>query len=64
MNAAVVALREIRERAGLSVDDAAAVAGVSPAWLQRVEAGEASMTHGMAGKISHALVDHLDGVTR
>ncbi|MGP5252675.1 helix-turn-helix domain-containing protein [Brachybacterium alimentarium] len=64
MSAVATMLRDIRDRAGLSVEDAAHAAGVSPAWLHRVEAGEASMTHGMAGKLARALVDHLDGANR
>ena len=55
MNAAAVALRTIREQAGLSVADAARAAGVAPSWLARVEADRAALTPAMASKISRAL---------
>lgn len=58
MSAVTAVLRTLRESAGLSLEGAASAAGVAPSWLERVEAGEASLTHGMAGKLARALADH------
>lgn len=58
----VTALRTLREQFGLSLEDAARTAGVAPSWLARVEAGTASMTHGMAGKLTRGMIDHQEAL--
>lgn len=60
MSAVASGLRTLREQVGMSIEDAAHAAGVSTDWLRRVEAGEASLTHGMVGKLARALLEHLD----
>lgn len=49
-----VILRWMRERAGLSVDDAADTLGLKPAQLQNWETGEAKPTFRQAQKLAHA----------
>ena len=64
MSAVTDALRTLREQLGMTLEDAADAAGVSAEWLARVEAGKASPTHGMVGKLARAFIDHQDATPR
>lgn len=53
------ALRSLREMAGLTAEDVAREAGVSAAYLSRVENGKAAPTPRWVGTVSVVIASHL-----
>ncbi|QAY62896.1 XRE family transcriptional regulator [Xylanimonas allomyrinae] len=54
-----VALAWLRQSVGLTVDETARRAGVAPAFLARVEAGDARATPAWLGEVATVLADAL-----
>ena len=61
------AIRRLRELSGLTLDQVAALASVSPAYLSRVETGQCAPSIKWIATVSSALAsaisDRADGVT-
>lgn len=53
------AIRALREMASLTLDDVAKEAGVSAAYLSRVETGKASTSAKWLGLVSSVIASHL-----
>jgi len=55
------ALRELRELAGLTIEDTAALAGTSPKYLYLVESGALLSTGAFAANVTRAIAGELSG---